>query len=188
MWPGTKTIPAEIYVLNQGDVWNSDYGVVSVDPGNVPTLVNRWGVTSAPLVGDGGTSLRQDFTMTLTGPPISPLSYPTPVGAATAAVPGKLNCDWILAYKGTPCAVAPVGAPVAVGRFSDVLGSGYDFCRAQIDQLAGLFPTVIVKGNNDGTYTPDTVVTRETVAVYLQRALGLIPPAYQGYFTEHPGD
>ncbi len=183
-----QTVPAQLWVKNDGDAaWTTDWTILSVDPGNVPTLVDRWGGTSFPYDAGGGTLWNgTQFNFHLVGPPISPLSYATPVGATTAAVPGKLPCYWILGDKGVPQAVPAFGSLVTVGRFTDVLPATYDYCRAQIDQLAGLFPTVIVKGNTDGTYTPDTVVTRETMAVYLQRALGLTPPPYQGYFTDVP--
>ncbi len=73
---------------------------------------------------------------------------------------------------------------MAVGRFTDMLDAADAGYEAQVEQLAGLFPTRIVQGYADGTYQPNLTVDRGTMSVYLQRALKLPTGPYQAYFSD----
>jgi hypothetical protein len=77
---------------------------------------------------------------------------------------------------------AEVPTPIAVNRFSDIQGTTYS---SYIEELAGAVPT-IVQGYTDGTYKPMVTVTRDQMAVYLQRALQLPTAPATGMFSDVP--
>jgi hypothetical protein len=182
-----QSYAGQIYAGNTGaDAWPTSYCIKSVDPGTTLTPADRWGSTSFPLLTAGAASMPVDFYLTLVAPPISPLTYPgtDPVAPTTQAAAGSLPDYWILSNGTIALVTNPLGRNTAVGRFSDLLAPDGDYCRAQVEQLAGMFPNKIVGGYADGTYKPTGAVDRATMAVFLKRALNLPTVAYQGLFSD----
>jgi secreted trypsin-like serine protease len=72
-------------------------------------------------------------------------------------------------------------APVATGPFSDVAGTPHE------QNINAVAEAGIAGGFADGTYKPTELVTRDQMATFLARALGLAPVA-EGRFTDTAGN
>jgi hypothetical protein len=77
-----------------------------------------------------------------------------------------------------------------IDRFPDILpGTDGAWAAPFVEELAGRVPFV-VRGFPNGTYAPRIEVTRDQMAVFMQRALDLplLPPESPSMFTDVPAD
>lgn len=169
--------------VNDGDTtWDSNYALKSVEgPTATATAVDRWGTTSVSVVGTWtptGTPYTFDFG--ITAPPISTLAYALPIGPTTPPTVATLGSSWMLANGGTLITTDISDNPIAVTRFAD--GA---WAAAWVEQCAGRVP-LLVGGYPDGTYRPNLAVTRDQMAVFVQRAFVLPLGTYTGGFSDVP--
>lgn len=192
------SITADNTGVGNADNWNDTFSIESVEgSGAEATAIDRWGTSSVPVVGNVAYSrpaprltgtYRWDFHVT--APPISALSYgAAPVTPTAAPVVGDFDCNWALAKDGTIFStLATVDQPVNVVRFSDIAkGTAGEWAAGYVTECAGRVP-LLVGGYPDGTYQPNTNVTRAQMAVFMQRAMNLTMVSYTGGFSDVPSD
>ncbi len=170
-----QQVPLSLVLTNTGQTtWNATYALRSVSGATLPALVNTWGLDRIPVTGTVAPGASSTFTGTLTAPALSTLAYATPVTISAAGLASSVDCDWVLAQDSIgPLEGTTWRHPVSVSRFPDIApGTEGAWARFYIEELAGRVP-MIVQGYQDGTYGPTRAVTRDQIAVYIARALGL---------------
>jgi uncharacterized protein affecting Mg2+/Co2+ transport len=139
--------------------WTSaaGYKLASQNPADNTT----WGTSRVNLPASVAPGAQVTFTFNVTAP-------------STA---GTYNFQWQMIREGTALfGAASTNVAVSVQRFSDVLPSHPYY--AYIDRIAQLGVTV---GCTAATYCPDDLVTRDQMAVFIERVLGAFnPPAPSG--------
>jgi len=171
------------------DDWDDAYDLRSVE-GVTPTatVVDRWGLTvvpvntTDPLVPiEVGETVVVEFD--IVGPPFTTMTYNDilPVGLTQPGIVDTLECDWMLANTGALIQTDIAETDIAVSRFTDV-GSD-QWARYYIEQAAGRVP-VIVKGFPEGDYKPGNAVDRAGMAVFITRAMGVAPVAWDDTFPD----
>lgn len=139
--------------------WTSaaGYKLASRNPADNTT----WGMNRVNLPASVAPGAQVTFTFNVTAP-------------STA---GTYNFQWQMIKEGTALfGAASTNVAVSVQRFSDVLPSHPYY--AYIDRIAQLGVTV---GCTSATYCPDSSVTRDQMAVFIERVLGAFnPPAPSG--------
>jgi len=152
--------------------------------------LDRWGVLSVDLPAAVSVPPQQQatFRFTLTGPPITTLRYALPVTPTSAATVDRLACSWSMVHDDAPLLGPAAVAEVEMSRFPDVQpGTVGAWARFHIEECAGRTPP-IVGGYPDGTYRPDVLVSRDQMAVFVQRAMDLPLGAYAGGFSDVAAD
>jgi hypothetical protein len=199
---------ASVQAGNNGTTsWNSTFGLESVEGVTTAAIpIDRWGLTLVPIVGvtvPPGSSFL--FSFALTGPPITSLKYNLPVTPTEPSdTVARFDSNWILARDITPTSTPTSGtlittdtaqAAVVVSRFPDDQPTGSalsdqlsgSWARFWIEELAGKVP-LVVKGFPEPTgpprYRPLVQVTRDQMAVFMQRALKLPLVTPVGLFTD----
>ena len=169
--------------------------------------VNRWGLSPLALTAsiapmqyspDGSSDPFQfydpstipmttdPFIFNVTAPPVTTLVYPTPYSSTTPATPASLPFSLAMTHSGNPLTGQAMTTNVVVTRFpDDEPFTDGAWASPQIEECAGRVP-LIVGGYPDGTYKPDTGVTRDQMAVFIQRALALPLGTYQSHFPDVP--
>jgi len=131
-----------------------------------------------------GEAYRFDFS--LTAPPVSSLSYPPGAGALDPGRPATLPCHLRFSKDGVGLPGATVVRDITVSRFPDIQpGTDGAWAGFQVEECAGRLPR-IVGGYPNGTYGPRIEVTRDQMAVYLQRSLELPTAPYAARFPDVP--
>ena len=145
--------------------------------------INRWGQAELPLGAPVAAGASTTFALSLTAPPVTTLRYD---GSATPTAPVEagLDCAWDLAKGDHLLTGGSASGPVVISRFPDEQpGTDGAWARAQIEACAGRVPQ-IVGGYPDGSYGPRITVTRDQMAVFIQRALDLPLEAFVGHFPD----
>jgi len=149
-----------------------------------PSPISRWNVDSVPVSGTVGADGSFTFASTLTAPPLTSVQYATPVVATSAADAdlSKLSVDWDMAnetalgeedwlptYRGTSIA----NGGIVTSQFNeDAPGGTGNWARFWTEELAGRVP-MVVQGFGGGEYRPTLTITRDQIAVFSARAMGL---------------
>ena len=176
-WDGSAAVSVD--TNNDGDTtWDSTYALVSLE-GATATKIDRWGLTDVPVSGTVAPAADYTFDFSIIGPPITTLAYTVPVGPTAAGVITGLDCNWILANTGALITTDTAENSIVVSRFPDE-GGAWNY---YIEELAGRGP-FIVSGFGDGTYRPTADVLRNSMAVYMARALKLDLLPYAGVFPD----
>ena len=156
------------------------YQLIQQDP------VDRWGVVSAPLGATVATNDSYDFAFDLIAPPVSTVAYTPPVSDTAPGVLSTLPLSLAVAQDVTLLNDGLFSREIAVSRFADTQpGAAGAWAHCYIEECAGRVPP-IVGGYPDGTYRPADQVTRDQMAVFMQRALELPLASYTGGFTDVP--
>ena len=174
--------------------WTTTYGLASVrGTGETASYVNRWGRNVMQIVGVT-VPPESDYTFDfeLRGPPITTLRYAGVLTPTSVAVDDPLDCNWMMGNPVTPyLTLIPTDTAVqavTVSRFPDIQpGTAGGWARTYVEECAGRVP-LIVGGYPDGTYGPSLAVTRDQMAVFMQRALELPLGTYADEFSDviHP--
>ncbi len=179
-----QSFPADVTVRNMGSAsWlTSAVSLQSLDP------VSRWGLPALPVSSSTPTLGENDFTFNVTAPPVTTLVYTTPYSQTTPAVADSLPIGFQLVRSATPLTGATMTGAVTISHFpDDQTDSPGAWARTQIEECSGRVPQ-IVSGYGDGTYGPRIVITRDQMAVFMQRSLMLPLQAYQGTFSDITSD
>ena len=178
-WDGSAAVSVD--TNNDGDTtWDSTYGLASVEGVTAAaTKIDRWGLTDVPVSGTVAPAADYTFDFSIIGPPITTLAYTVPVGPTAAGVITGLDCNWMLANTGALITTDTAENSIVVSRFPDE-GGAWNY---YIEELAGRGP-FIVSGFGDGTYRPTADVLRNSMAVYMARALKLDLLPYAGVFPD----
>ena len=211
--PTADTLPASLYwdegkavsvtAENNGPItppppatWDSTYSIISVQGVTAAAVaIDRWSVTGLPVAGpvaptDPDLAGMYTWDFTITAPPIATLSYGPDITPTSAATVTTLDCNWIFA-KGDVffTALPTVANPIAITRFSDIApGTPGGWAAFHVQECAGRVP-MIVQGYGGGIYAPGVTVTRDQMAVFMQRAFQLPLSNYTGGFGDlDPGD
>jgi len=175
---------------NDGDTtWDGTYSLKSVEGiTGAAVAIDRWATTSVPVVGTVTPTQTYQFDFNITAPPISTVTYVLPIGPTTVATVSALDCNWIL-DKGGLIVTDTVVTGVAIARFSDIApGTAGAWAAWQVEECAGRVP-MIVQGYGGGVYGPAIAVTRNQMAVFMQRAFQIPLSNYTGGFADlNPGD
>jgi len=179
IWGGTATATVEVRNLGAAS-WSSSgsYALQLTDP------INRWNPPPLPLSVTVGPMATYAFSFDLTGPPATTLQYVPPATSTSVATVKSLSVGLVMAHLGTPLSGQTASEEVVVSRFVDDQPSTVGaWARTQIEECAGRVPA-IVGGYSDGTYRPRVTVTRDQMAVFIQRSLGLPLLPYVGHFPD----
>ncbi len=164
--------------------WDSTYDLRSVEGvTGAATAVDRWVTTSVPVVGTVDPLASYVFAVNITAPPIATLKYNLPIGPTSVAVVTPFDCNWIL-DNGAPINTDTSENAISIARFSDIApGSAGAWASAYVNACAGRVPQ-IVGGYGGGIYGPIITVTRDQMAVFMQRAMELPLGVYAGEFSD----
>ena len=164
--------------------WDTTYALKSVEGvTGAATAVDRWATTSVPVVGSVAPAGLYTFDFNITAPPIATLKYNLPIGPTSVAVVNSLDCNWIL-DNGAPINTDTSENAISVVRFPDIeAGTAGAWAAAYVQECAGRVPS-IVGGYPDGTYGPAIAVTRDQMAVFMQRAMLLELAPYEDEFSD----
>jgi len=173
--------------------WDTTYSIESVEgSGAGASQIDRWGVTSVPVAGpvpptDPDLAGMYTWDFTITAPPIATLAYTLPIGPTSVATAAALDCNWMFAKSSVLFTDLPtVENPITVTRFPDIApGAAGAWAATQVQECAGRVP-MIVGGYGDGTYRPSLTVTRDQMAVFMQRAMELLLASNDGHFVDVP--
>jgi hypothetical protein len=195
--------PVSVTAENNGSVtppppatWDSTYSIISVQGVTAAAVaVDRWGVTEIAVAGpvpptDPDLAGMYTWDFTITAPPIATLTYGPDITPTSVATVTTLDCNWAFAKEGTLFRSLPtVANPIAITRFSDIApGTPGGWAAFHVQECAGRVP-MIVQGYGGGVYAPGVTVTRNQMAVFVQRAFQLPLSNYTGGFADlNPGD
>jgi len=165
--------------------WDSDYALKSVEGITAgATLLDRWATTSVLVVGTVIPSGTYTFAFDITAPPIATLEYNLPIVPTSVAVVSSFDCTWMLDNGSGLVDTDASQNPISIVRFPDIeAGTAGAWASAQVNACAGRVP-LIVGGYPDGTYGPSIAVTRDQMAVFMQRAMELDLETYLLGFTD----
>lgn len=183
LWDGSAG--ATVPVTNDGTTaWDSTFGLTAEQGG---VAINRWGVQTAPVTVPTAAGADYEFNFDVVAPAITTLKYNLPITATSVPVTAGLSSDWIMSNAGTLITTDEVTGSTVVHRFSDTLTGlpAADWAIGEIEECAGRVPA-ITTGVTPTTFQPVTLVTRDQMAVFLQRALNLPMLAYEGKFVDAP--
>ena len=159
-----------------------DYGLSAIGG------IDRWGLAELALGTDLAPGDSVTFDFPLTAPPVTTLTYSLPVTPTATAVLAELPLELVMSHGATPLAGGVVGGHVVLSRFPDLQpGTEGEWARTAVEECAGRVPT-LVQGYADGLFHPSDPVTRDQMAVFMQRAMQLSRPAYNGGFSDVPAD
>ena len=159
-----------------------DYGLSAIGG------IDRWGLAELALGTDLAPGDSVTFDFPLTAPPVTTLVYSLPVTPTATAVLAELPLELVMSHGATPLAGGVVGGHVVLSRFPDLQpGTEGEWARTAVEECAGRVPT-LVQGYADGLFHPTDPVTRDQMAVFMQRAMQLSRPAYNGGFSDVPAD
>ena len=180
LWGANGTGTLYIENLSGGPWTMSSYGLQATGG------VNRWGLVSEALASDVSTGSTATFPVSLTAPPMTTLSYPAGFSSTTPPAMDSLPLYLGVANGASPVPGGTVSSGIVITRFpDDQPGAAGAWAEPQIEECAGRVP-VLVGGYPDGTYGPGIVVTRDQMAVFMQRALDLPLTTYEGHFPDVP--
>ena len=177
-----ESAPAAMTVTNGScETWHESagYHLWAVDG------VDRWGLVTVSLGAEVPPDVSCGLSFDVVAPPLTTLRYALPVvPGSTPPSPATLRCAWGVA-RGEYLLCGDVAASnVTISRFPDIQpGSSGAWARAQIEECAGRVPR-IVGGYPDGGYWPAVEVTRDQMAVYIQRSCQLPTGPYVGRFPD----
>jgi hypothetical protein len=171
------------------DPWDTTFSLRSVEGVSDAAIpIDRWGVTAVPVTETVAPDEVFRFAFGITAPPIATLRYVLPVTPTSVAVVAPIDLNWMMEHDSSLIRNDTAVAAVAIDRFPDILpGTDGAWAAAYIEELAGRVP-LVVQGFTDGTYRPLIEVTRDQMAVYMQRALELPLEPYEGLFRDIPED
>ena len=171
--------------------WDSTYSIMSVQGITAGAeAIDRWGVTSVSVAGpvpptDPDLAGMYTWDFTITAPPIATLEYALPIGPTSVAAAAALDCNWMFAKSDVLFTDLPaVENPITVTRFSDIApGTAGAWAATYVQECAGRVP-MIVGGYGGGIYGSTIQVTRDQMAVFMQRAMELDLETYLLGFTD----
>jgi len=183
---------ASVLADNSGDTtWTSSYSLRSVEGiTGAAVTVDRWVTTSVSVARMVTPTQTYLFEFDVTAPPISTIKYAIAAGPTSPPMAATLDCNWILADGlGALITTDTSANAVTIGRFADAApGTSGAWAAAQIEECAGRVP-MIVQGYSATVYGPAITVTRNQMAVFMQRAFQLPLSNYTGGFADlNPGD
>jgi hypothetical protein len=150
----------------------------------VQDTVDRWGLAAAPLEANVAPASSHVFSFDLVAPPVSTLAYEPPVTDAEPGLFDALPLSLTVALNSTPLTGGSFSQDITISRFPDIQpGTAGAWARFYVEECAGRLPP-IVGGYLDGAYRPADQVTRDQMAVFIQRALALPLVSYAGVFTD----
>ncbi len=181
----------------------------SAEVGTTPgesSPIDRYGAGSVYLAENVDSSQTADFSIVWTAPPLTTMAYRAPVGL-TAVADAELSvtgANWFLFDPaGNPVPLyddltadmpdmPKSEAGVVISRFPDI-GPDTDgyWARFWIEELAGRVPLVVQgypEPEGPPTYRPLAVLSRDQMAVYISRAMGLSLSPATGVFRDVPTD
>ncbi len=154
------------------------YQLIQQDP------VDRWAVGTSPVNATVATNDSCDIAFDLIAPPVSTVAYTPPVSDTAPGVLSTLPLSLAMAQDATLLNDGLFSQNISVSRFVDIQpGAAGAWARFYVEECAGRVPPV-VGGYPDGSYRPTNQVTRDQMAVFMQRALELPLASYTGGFTD----
>jgi len=184
VWDTSSAVSVE--VENTGtSTWDSSYVLKSVEGiTGAAVAIDRWGLTSVPVAGTVAPAGTYMFEFRITEPPITSVAYLLPITPTSVAAISAFDSNWILTNGSTPILTDTAVARIPNLRFPDTFpGTVGAWAAGYIEEIAGRVP-LIVGGYPDGTYGPSIAVTRDQMAVFMQRAMELTPGTYADEFSD----
>ncbi len=166
---------ASVDARNTGtESWDTTFSLRSVEGVSAAAIpIDRWGITAVPVTETVATNEVFRFAFGVTAPPIATLRYVLPLTPTSVAVVTPFAMNWIVAKDGSLILTDTAVQGTVIDRFPDILpGTDGAWAAPYVEELAGRVPFV-VRGFPDGTYGPLIEVTRDQMAVFMQRALDL---------------
>jgi hypothetical protein len=146
--------------------------------------IDRWSVPDMPLTDEVYQFFTVNFAFNVVAPPMTTLTYESPVTATSAGVTSGIPLDLQFYRHAHAVPGGLIDDQITISRFADIQpGTNGGWARFWTEECAGRTPPIVV-GYPDGTYRPLLPVDRASMAVYMARALKLTPEGYQGYFLD----
>jgi hypothetical protein len=186
LWEEEASLSAAI--SNTGEsTWDESFGLQCLTE-HTPT--GAWGVEFVPVAGTVAPTESYTFSADITAPPVTTISYLPAVEWPVVGQDATLACEWALGQEARGALRGePFGWEITISRFSDIQpGTEGNWARFYVEELAGAVPE-IVRGYGGGIYRPQQAVTRDQLAVYIARAVGLDASGGTGtVFQDVPAD
>ena len=145
---------------------------------------DHWGTPSAALDEDVLPGYQYRFEFVLQAPPCTTLQYPAGITGDDRGTTDSVPCNWRLTRGGAPVSGGSVTHEIVVSRFPDIQpGTDGEWARFYIEQCAGRIP-LVVQGYPNGDYGPSNTVTRDAMAAFTRRAMGIDQISWQGTFPD----